>query len=412
MLAAIGIIIMTKQIHVMLGVIPEKGSLLATMAQIPHSLLNVNPDIAVIGFTSLFILIGWTQIKDEFWNKIPAPLLVVLVGIALGNFFHIKHQHSYLQLPDGSYQHYHDYNRMGSQFLVNLPEKLSASFYFPDFSKAFTLEFCSVVITICLVGSLESLLSTIAIDKLDPYQRRSNLDRDLTAVGVGNLVAGCVGGLPMIADIVRSSANVNNGARTGWANFFHAVLLLLFVVLFPDLIHSIPLAALAALLVYTGYQLASPKSFKAVLVIGTEQFILFVATIIGVLVSNLLVGVLIGILVKLGIQVFRGVWLNNLFICHFTITETEPNTLTVKLNGSALFSNFFPLKKALEQLPKAKTIIFDFSNGYLIEHTVMEFIDHFSHDYEANGGCCKQKGEVLQSFSDHTLAARIMSGKH
>jgi len=408
MLAAIGIIIITKQIHIMLGVTPENGSLFATMAQIPHSLRHANSDSAMIGFVSLALLIGWSRIKDVFWRKIPAPLLVILMGIALGHFFHLEHQHSYRLLADETYQHYHDYSKMGAKFLVNLPENLHGSFYFPDFSKTFSFDFLVAVMGICLVGSLESLLSTTAIDKLDPYKRQSDLDRDLTAVGIGNLIAGCIGGLPMIAEIVRSSTNVNNGAKTSWAGFFNGLFLLVFVGLFPRLIHSIPLAALAALLVYIGYQLASPQLFKTILSIGSEQFLLFVVTILGVLASNLLMGVLLGILVKFAIQLMRGVWFSNLFKIHFTLTETD-NTIVVKLHGSALFSNFLPLKKALLQLEKGKTIVFDFSNGYLIEHTVMEFIEAFSQNYSATGGHCQQIGVPLQSFSNHKLASRIMT---
>jgi MFS superfamily sulfate permease-like transporter len=253
------------------------------------------------------------------------------------------------------------------------------------------------------------LLSATAAEKLDPYKRPTDLDRDLAGVGFGNVVSGAIGGLPMIAELVRSSANVENGAKTSWSNFFHGLILLVFVVLFPTIIHSIPLASLAALLVYTGYRLASPKSFLHVLDIGTEQLLLFVITIMGVLATNLLVGVLIGVAVKLLIHLSRGVWLNNMFKIHFTIQQTNADTLLVKIIGSALFSNFIPLKKALNQLRPGKTIIFDFSEGYLIDHTVLIFIDEFSANYARQGGRCRQVGHALEKFSDHDLAARLMT---
>jgi MFS superfamily sulfate permease-like transporter len=408
MLAAIGIIIMTKQIHVMLGVTPEKGSLFETMAQIPHSLINLNPEIAVIGFSGLAILILWAVVKNRILKMIPAPLVVVLVGMALARYYDLEHQHMYLFLPDAHFLPHHEAT-VGPKFLVAISDNFLSSFYLPDFSKTLSLEFWEAVISISLVGSLESLLSATAVDKLDPYKRHSNLDRDLTAVGIGNLAAGLVGGLPMIAEIVRSSANVNNGAKTSWANFFHGLLLLLFVALFPRLIHSIPLAALAALLVFTGFRLASPHSFKQVFHIGTEQLLLFIVTIIGVLATDLLIGVAIGILVKLAIHLLRGVWLSNLFKIHFTQTSIDNNTVLIRLYGSAVFSNFLPLKKALANIKAGKTVIFDFTNGYLIDHTVMEFIHDFIHDYEGAGGRCEQKGQALQTFSNHALAARIMS---
>jgi len=389
MLAAIGLIIIATQTHVMLGATPESGSLFSTIVQIPQSLFHMKSEIFLISFLGLLILKVWPLIG----SKIPAPVVVVLVGMLFAWHFKLG------QVTAAN----------GSQFLVPISDHFSADFYFPDFSKVFTLAFWEAVISISLVGSLESLLSAAAADKLDPYQRTSDLDRDLTAVGIGNMVAGLLGGLPMIAEIVRSSENINNGAKTAWANFFHGLLLLLIVVLFPALIQSIPLASLAALLVYTGYRLASPKVFARAMDVGKEQFLMFVVTIIGVLAVDLLAGVALGIMVKLAINLVRGVWLDNLFKIHFTIQQPANDTLVVKLLGSALFSNFLPLKKALAKLEPGKTIIFDFTNGYLIDHTVMEFIHDFRRNYEAQGGHCQKKGKALETFSNHVLAARLMT---
>lgn len=293
--------------------------------------------------------------------------------------------------------------------MVPLPDDFLGSFYFPDFSKMASVAFWEAVLSISLVGSLESLLSASAIDKLDPYKRSSDLDRDLTAVGLGNLLAGLVGGLPMIAEIVRSSANIDSGAKTAWANFFHGLILLLFVVLFAGLIQRIPLASLAALLVYTGYRLASPATFARVREVGKEQLFMFVVTIIGILATDLLIGVVLGIVVKLAIMLARGVWPNNLFKIHFTIKQQDNDTLVVKLLGSAVFSNYLPLKTALAQLDSGKTIIFDCADGYLIDHTVMEFIDEYQQNHVAQGGQFQQVGHALETFSDHALAARLMT---
>jgi len=406
MLAAIGIIIMAKQIHVVLGVTPEKGSLISTIAQIPHSIANLNPEIAIIGASGLAILVIWSLIKNPLLKMIPAPLIVVLVGIGLASYFDLNHEHMYLFLPDAHFLPHHEAT-VGPKFLVAISDNFMSSFYFPDFSKTGTLEFWEAVVSISLVGSLESLLSAMAVDKLDPYKRHTNLDKDLTAVGVGNLVSGLIGGLPMIAEIVRSSANVNNGAKTAWANFFHGVFLLLFVVLFPRLIHSIPLAALAALLVFTGFRLASPKEFGKVMGLGKEQMFMFVVTIVGVIATDLLVGVFIGIATKFVIHLLRGVKLNNLFKIQFTVSQQTADTVLVDISGAAIFSNILPLKDALLKLESRKTVIFQLNDAYLLDHTVMEFFHDFQHDYESQGGKCEFLGlEYHESYAEHPLAAR------
>ncbi len=410
MLAAIGIIIMAKQIHTLVGVKPDSTELLDTIAEIPQSLANFNPEIAFIGFTGLMILIVWSRFRNRYLKMIPAPLIVVLVGMALAEYFDLDHQHIYMFLPNEPHLPHHEFT-VGPKFLVTVPEHFFSGFYFPDFSKIGTLPFWTAVISICLVGSLESLLSATAVDKLDPYRRYSNLNRDLTAVGVGNTLAGLIGGLPMIAEIVRSSANISNGGRTGWANFFHGSFLLFFVALFPHVIHEIPLASLAALLVYTGFRLASPKEFAKTLGIGWEQLALFIVTIVGVLATDLLIGVCIGIVAKLAIHVMRGVSPTNLFKMDYVIRETETGFFHVAVNGSAVFSNFIGLKSELSDLPEGATVVFDLSEVYLIDHTVMEFIDHYSHDYTARGGVCRIEGlDKHRPYANHPLSARRQNG--
>lgn len=399
MLAAIGIIIMAKQIHTLLGVKPEAKSLLGVIAEVPHSFLNMNPEIAFIGFCGLAILIVWAFIKNPTLKMIPAPLLVVVLGLFLGQDFDLDEVHEY-NIQDHVYP-------LGPSFLVAVPQNFFSGFTFPDFSKIAELEFWECVITIWLVGSLESLLSASAVDKLDPYKRNSNLNRDLTAVGVGNLVSGMVGGLPMIAEIVRSSANVNNGAKTAWANFFHGLFLLIFVALFPKLIHEIPLTALAALLVFTGFRLASPKEFAKTLSVGLDNFAVFVITIIGVLATDLLIGVAIGIVAELFIHLTRGLKLRNVFSMAYHVHQSNDQTYHIQVSGAAVFSNYISLKSLLADFPEQKTVFFDLTEVELIDHTVMEFIHHYAEEYTHNGGKCEIVGlDNHETYSDHHLAAR------
>jgi MFS superfamily sulfate permease-like transporter len=406
MLAAIGIIIMAKQIHTLLGVKPEAKSLLGTIAEIPHSIMELNPEVSIIGITGFLLLIVWSVIKQPTLKMIPAPLLVVIIGLALGQYFDLDHIHQYLFLPDAEILPHHEFT-VGPSFLVAVPEHFMAGFYFPDFSKIATVEFWTAVITIWLVGSLESLLSASAVDKLDQYKRSSNLNRDLAAIGIGNLIAGLIGGLPMIAEIVRSSANINNGAKTAWANFFHGLFLLIFVALFPKLIHEIPLSALAALLVFTGFRLASPKEFAKTLAVGLDHFAVFVITILGVLATDLLVGVAIGIAVELGIHVSRGLKLGNAFSMAYHVVKTDADTYHLEVHGAAVFSNFITLKSLLADFPARKTLFFDLSETDLIDHTVMEFIHQFAEDYNHEGGHCQIIGlDEHHSFSDHELSSK------
>lgn len=263
-----------------------------------------------------------------------------------------------------------------------------------------------------LVGTLESLLSSKAIDTLDPYHRKSDMNRDLLGVGVGNTLAGLIGCLPMISEIVRSSANINNGGRTWWSNVFHGIFLLLFVALFPTLIHQIPLSALAAMLIFTGYRLASPKEFYKTYKIGKEQLLIFVVTIVATLATDLLVGIAIGIATKLAVHFANGLPPKYAFKPMFTVT-TNQDKFTIDVFHSAVFSNYIKLKQSLDSLPRGKNITIDFANAKLVDHTVMENLHHYQRDYQKSGGQFEIAGlENHVTNSDHPLSARRVVEKN
>ncbi len=406
MLAAIGVIIMAKQIHVMLGVKPEADTLFATISAIPASIRDMNPEVATIGLIGLGILIVWTLVSNRYVKMIPAPLVVVLVGMALAQYFDLDDEHRYLFLPDNQFLPHHEFT-IGPKFLVTIPTHFLASFAFPDFSKVFTLVFWQQVVAISLVGSLETLLSAAAVDRLDPQRRVSDLNRDLAAVGIGNTICGLIGGLPMIAEIVRSSANCTNGARTGWANFFHGLFLLIFVALFPKVIHEIPLAALASLLVFTGFRLASPGVFRKTLAVGWDQLGVFLITIVGVLATDLLIGVAIGVVAEFGFHFWRSVNWSEVLRLRLEVTTPDPGVYRVKLGGAAFFANYLRLKQDLAALPRRKTITFDLSEAATVDHTVMEFLHQFCEAYNREGGRAEVAGlDWHISSSEHPLAPR------
>ncbi len=209
----------------------------------------------------------------------------------------------------------------------------------PDFSRMGEVVFWKAVMIIAIIASLETLLSAGAVDKLDPYHRKTNLNRDLTAVGLGTSISGMLGGLPMIAEIVRSSANVNNGAKTRWANFFHGLFMLTFVSLAPGLIHRIPLASLAAILCYTGFRLASPKEFRKTYALGSDQLLIFVTTVLVTLATDLLIGIFSGVLVKFCLHLIRGVGPAQMVRCQVDL-KVDEEIAHCSCSGALTFGRF------------------------------------------------------------------------
>jgi MFS superfamily sulfate permease-like transporter len=267
--------------------------------------------------------------------------------------------------------------------------------------------FIKYVILFTLIGSIESLLTAKAIDKLDPYYRKSNFNKDLIAVGIGNMLAGVFGGLPMISEVARSSANVNNGAKTRWANFFHGLFLLVFVLAARPVIEMIPNAALAAMLIAVGYKLAHPKEFRHALHVGTEQFVVFVATVIITLATDLLVGVFSGVAIELLINYFMNrTSIGNIFKANVAVAKTGDNYV-VKLADSVTFSNFLSLKKQLDAIPAAQHVVVDVTNVKLADHTVVENLHAIERDYKREGGTFELKGmENKKSLGHATSSAR------
>lgn len=291
MLAAIGVIILARQTHVLMGVKPFSKEPLELLREIPHSLSEANPEVLAIGFLSLLLLFGIPRMRAPWVKRIPVPMLVLLVSLPLGRFFDLSHEHTYTF-------HKHLY-AVGPTFLVQVPAHLLSAITFPDFSHFSDPLFFKYVAMFALVGSIESLLSAQAIYLLDPEKRPADLNRDLLSVGVGNVICGFIGGLPMISEIVRSTANLSYGARTRHANFFHGVFLLIFAAFLPGLLQQIPLAALAAMLIYTGVRLASPLQLAHVFRTGTGHLVAFIVTWITTLAIDLLAGVAVGFLVNI-----------------------------------------------------------------------------------------------------------------
>jgi len=401
MMAAIGLIIIIKQVFVLTGVKPEGKETLEILTEIPRAFATANPEILIIGIICLVILFTLPYIKNKYVKVIPAPLLVLLVAIPLGRYFDLEHEHSYLFLD------HHNYS-IGPKFLVELPKSLISAVTFPDFSQITSAVSIKYIIMFALVGSLESLLTVKAIDMIDPWKRKANMNRDVIGVGIANTLSGLIGGLPMIAEVVRSSANVNNGAKTSWANFFHGLFLLLFVSFAAGLIHQIPLAALAAMLIFTGFRLASPKEFVHMFKVGGEQLAIFLITVITTLATDLLVGIGAGIVAKIIFHLWRGLPLRSVFRSRVE-TYILDGTHEIMVNDAAVFSNYLGLKKYLDAVPRKEKVIIDFSKTRLVDHTVLENIQRFRTEYNQEGGSFEVRGlENHKPSSAYPTAARTL----
>ena len=405
MLAAIGMIIMLKQFPVALG-ITVKGEPLEILREMPAVIREANPIIALIGITSIVLMFLWPSLRKKLGplRLLPSPIVVLLVAVPLGMVFDVATERTYA-FRDHLYP-------LGDSFLVKMPDRMFGMFQeltFPDFRALSTPIAWKWVLMFFMIGTLESLLSAKAIDLLDPWRRKTDLDRDVVAVGTANVVAGLIGGLPMISEIVRSRANIDNGACTRFANFWHGVFLLLCVALIPTVLHRIPLAALAAMLVYTGFRLAHPQEFVKIMQIGREQLAIFVTTIVAVLATDLLVGIGIGIALKIVLHVVHGAPVRSLFWPCWEITQVDDRTVRIAVRSSAVFCNWIPIRRKIEQLglSEHKNVIVDLFDTRLVDHSVMGKLHELQDDFQQAALRLDLVGlEDHRSLSDHGHAAR------
>jgi MFS superfamily sulfate permease-like transporter len=371
MLSAIGIILILKQFPHLIGYDKDfegdigfqQADRENTLSEIIHSFQFITPAALIIGTLGLAFQTFWESFiagKKGMIKLIPSPLVVVLIGIGINEFF------------KANFPAY----AIGSEHMVAIPVAGSVNdflsfFHFPDWTYITNPDIWVTALTIALVASLETLLSIEAVDELDPYKRVTPTNRELMAQGTGNMLSGLIGGLPMTSVIVRSSANVNAGAKTKMSAVYHGALLLLSVAFLPSLLNMIPKSALAAVLIFTGYKLAKPSLIRAIYKKGLDQFIPFVITILAILFSDLLTGVLIGIGTGL-LFVLKSNFHSTVFL------TTDDNKYLFRLRKDISFLNKPIIKRKLEEVPENALVLIDLSKADFIDKDVVEVIEDFA----------------------------------
>ena len=400
MLAAIGIGILAKQFHVMLGITSVPGGTVEQLLRIPNSLLlffGLHPFAGILGAGSLLFLFLYSRIRNPYFHLIPAPMWVVVGSIAIGYYYTLILNS---EVP------------IAPELLIKIPAQLFSNLPRPNFEKLLDINFIGVVFSITLIAVIESLLSIKAVDKLDPKKRRSNVNKDLRALGLASIVSGFLGGLNVVTVIARSSVNANNGGTNRSANFFHSAFLVLFIVLLGDQIQRIPLTALAAILVFTGYKLASPENLIRIYKIGPEQALIFLITLITTLFTSLIVGVAVGILSTFIVHL---VLRKSFFL--FSLNIFKPNVLMfleeqsgnyyVSVKNFCSFLNFYRLKMKLDQIPESEHAIVDFSLCDFVDHTVMEGLHDYQRSFARKNGLFETIGlDIHASETQHPFAVR------
>lgn len=404
-MVAIGVIIFTSQIYVATGIQSIEGNTIEKLTGIVDHIGEFNPFIVIISVIGILMLIILPKLQSRLFHFLPASLWVLIVSIPLVYLFNFLKSHdlSFFGRP------FH----VGPEFLIEMPTDLSNMIMYPDFSMSHTLEFWIAVISITLIASIQTLAMAKAVDKLDPYKRKTHLNKDLIGIGIGTMVCGAIGGLPIITVVVRSTVNITNHAKTKWSNFYHGILLIIFLFLLTPVIQMIPYAALAAILVYIGFRLASPSVFKKIYNEGLEQLLFMLVTLIITLYTNLLWGIVAGTLFTLLVQIL----LARLPISKFFSLSANSDTsmmidkegvYNIKVKGVANFLSIHKFMSLVKDIPSEKKLHIDLSDTRLVGLTYQDNLFEYIDNYRGDGGTVSISGiDNHVSSSTHRKALKI-----
>jgi carbonic anhydrase len=370
LLAAIGIVLILKQIPHAIGYDADPEGDFSfinptgenTFAGLFHAIEFITPGAILISLISLAILLLWNKTPFKHITFLPPSLIVVLVGIGLSFFFQIAAP-SFI---------------IGHEHMVNIPaidfSALGSFVHPPDISLLLRTDIWIVAVTLAIVASLETLLNLEAVDKIDPQKRHSPPNIELIAQGIGNICAGIFGGIPVTSVIVRSSVNIQTGNETKASAIFHGLLLLLSVLFLAPIMNMIPLASLAAILLVTGYKLANITLFKSMYAKGIEQFIPFVATVLAIVFTDLLIGVLVGLAISIAflmVSNFRNPYVKQNYTLHVG------EVMRLELPNQVTFLNKASIKETLYDIPSNMNVVIDATSSDYIDHDIIEIIEDF-----------------------------------
>lgn len=380
MLAAIGLLIIGKQIPNFIGTKYTAHDFFPVIAETPSHFFHLNPAVLVTSVVCLALLFLLPKVKNRWMKYIPAHLAVVLVGIALGQLFHLS-----------------------GNFLVQIPANpLEHGIVFPDFSGLFADPKLIPTIIVCVfaltfVDGTESLATIHAVDAIDPYKRKSNPHRTLLAMGVSNICSALIGGLTIIPGIVKSTTCIVAGGRTAWVNFYNAMFLLAFLLFFHEAIGLIPVACLSAVLVHIGYKLAGPHKWQQVINLGFDQLLVFTTTVLVTVCSDLLVGIACGVAMKIVILMYYSLVHGNkqsvytaflkLFRNPIESVSIKDGAAEVRFNGPVTCFNNLAVRESLEAVvKKAKTVKVNLSDEVsIVDHSSSVYLTGLAEESERNG---------------------------
>ncbi len=395
LLSTIAIDIFARQLHYLVGVVPSSETTLGLLLDFPFSLIyQSKPDLIFISVICLGIMFFSTTYRKRHESLMPVTMAVLLVGVVMAWYLDIA-------------------SKYGAQYLVTLPKDgFIHHFQLPDFERIYTWEAIEVALVVALFCSLESLLNVKSVEAIDFYRRKSKHNKELIALGIGNILCGLLGGMPMSSSMSQSATSINSGAKTRWAGFFVALYLGLFLVTLASLVSILPWVVFSAILVYLSHSLLSKKLIQNIKNIGNDQLIIYLSTMVFTLLGGMLMGLIAGWVISLGISLYLGASLKHLFRADIKIISLSDKKKKIIIKSAALASNYLNIYRQIADIEEDNQIYLHLSKSDVIDYSFMELVYQHPYNYDTSSGSIEIQGvEDHKILSEHPLSTRIIKDK-